>query len=391
MDLDLSWVEDDEGNLIVSGCASVPEPDNENEIITKEAIEAALPNFMKFPVLHLDHTERPIGPITEVWFEGDKLMLRGSIKPTDDCADVRNRIKSGELAQYSVYGRRLQGTPSCRLNPAHRSEVCKTTRFYLDSISVCPKNHAIQEKSYLEHNGGGIVVKSTNTAESAMVHATTDRPEEIKKMDEDGAAPGPESVDVLQQILNRLSTLEQEIEELTSVDPEDIEKAEEEDGGDGYDDAGDEGQSDDDQPGLNEALNTIGDALQMILANQQELMSRLGDGSGEVEKAELEPAGDEEEPEPEDDGYEDEDGEDDLEKGCVKKAESAPVIPDEIKKALADMQAENDLLRKSVCELKKSLKPRETVIIPEMIKKGQTTESSETNPLNMMDSLYGGA
>lgn len=397
MNLDLSWVEDDEGNLIVTGCASVPVPDNENEIVTKEAIETALPDFMQLSILHLDHTERPVGPITESWFEGDMFMIRGPIKPTDDCKDVRIRIKSGELSQFSIFGRRIAGTPSCRLNPSQRSEICKTTRLFLDSVSICPKGNAINGNSYLEHNGGGIVEKAINTADSAMIHTVADGNQEKIKMDENAPAPadnGPGS-DVLQQILDaitglsdRVETLEQQYTELTSVEPEDVQKA---DDGEDYGPEDDDGHDGGEQPGIEEYLSTIGEALQMILANQQEMMQ----GQGTVGKADLEPAppGDEE---PEDDGYEEE--EDDLEKGCgsVKKSVTSP---DVITKALDRIEKleqnnkvlrqDNEILRKSVVELSGKLKPREVVVVPDLVKKSKTGESGDAGPVNLISGLLG--
>jgi hypothetical protein len=389
MNLDLSWVEDDEGNLVVTGCASVPEPDDENEIVTKEAIETALPDFMQLSILHLDHSERPVGPITESWFEDDKFMIRGPIKPTDDCTDVRIRIKSGELSQFSIFGRRISGTPSCRLNPSQRSETCKTTRLFLDSVSICPKGNAINGNSYLEHNGGGIVEKAITT-DSAMIHTTADGTEEKNKMDENAPAPAGDTgpgPDVLQQILDRLEKLEQLYDELTSVEPEDVQKAE--DGGD-YDPEYDAGG---DEPDLKEYLTTIGDALQMILSNQQEMMQRKGTvGKPEIESV---APGD---GEPEDDGYEEE--EDDLEKGCgsVKKSVVSPDQSDVITKALdriekleqnnEALKADNEILRKSVVELSGKLKPREVVVVPNVKEESNTGNPGE-GPVELISGLLG--
>lgn len=395
LSLDLSWSENDEGNFIVSGCASVPEPDSENEIITKEAIEAALPDFMNLAVLHLDHTERPVGMITESWFEGDKFMIRGPIKPTGDCKDVRNRIRTGNLGQFSILGRRISGTPSCRLNPVHRSEVCKTTALFLDSVSVCPKGNAINENSYLEHNGGGIVEKAMNSAESAMIHTTADGTEEIKNMDTNEPAPDNSGSDspTLQQILDaitgmsdRIDALEQQYEELTSVEPEDVQKAGDEDDGE-YDDAGDEGEN---ELGVKEYLSIIGEALQMILSNQQEFLANRS--GGEIEKAKDSAPGD---AEPEDDGYEEDDGEEDLEKGCssVKKAVTEPDPTDDLlKKALERLEAQEQelaVLRKSVVELNGKLKPRDVVIVPELVQKAKTGDSGDVNPVNLVSGMLG--
>ncbi len=400
--LDLSWTEDDEGVLVVSGCASVPKPDRENEVITKEAIEAALPSFMKLPILHLDHTERPVGLITDVGFEGDEFHIRSPIKDTPDCRDVRDRIRSGELAQFSIYGRRLKGSSSCRLHPERRSEPCLTYELALDSVSICPKNNAIQADSYVEHNGDSIVVKSMNS-DSALVHETADGSMEKVDMVDTTDAPAesaPTGNDFEQQVVGaltslseRLAALEQAVEEMTSVEPDDIEKADEDYDGAEYEDNG---------PDIQDQVSTIAEGLTMVLQELQELKDQMGGGGDEFQKAELE---DEEEEYP-DDGYEDEDEEDpedeEVEKGCsIKKA--FPDMPEEIRKAIASiphlndtiqhLQEDNDILRKAVLELEET-KPRDRKVIvdqtlvksEDIVQKAKTPESpsGDVNPALLM-------
>jgi len=398
--LDLSWTEDEEGVLVVSGCASVPKPDRENEVITKEAIEAALPSFMKLPILHLDHTERPVGLITDVGFEGDEFHIRSPIKDTPDCRDVRDRIRSGDLAQFSIYGRRLKGSSSCRLHPERRSEPCLTYELALDSVSICPKNNAIQADSYVEHNGDSIVVKSMNS-DSAPVHETADGSMEKIDMVDTTDAPAesaPTGNDFEQQVVGaltslseRMSALEQAVEEMTSVGPDDIEKADE--------DYGDAEEYGDDAPDIQEQVSTIAEGLTMVLQELQELKDQMG-GGDEVQKAELE----DEEDEYPDDGYEDDEDpeEEEVEKGCaIKKA--FPDLPEEIRKAIASIPAlndtiqqlreDNDILRKAVLELEET-KPRDRKVIvdqtlvksEDIVQKAKTPESpsGDTNPALLM-------
>jgi hypothetical protein len=391
--LDLSWADDENGVLVITGCASVPKPDRENELVTKEAIEAALPDFMKLAVLHLDHTERPLGPITEAWFDGDKFMIKCPIKMTPDCKDVRDRIREGELGQLSIYGRRNEGTPSCKLHPNRRSETCQTRSLFLDSISLCPSGNAINENSYIEHNGG-IVVKSMNS-ESAI--ETADGSLEKNDMVENVDAPAEsaptgdlnqEIVEALSGINDRLAAVEQTIEEMTSVEPEDIEKAEEDYDGAEYD-AG---------PDLQEQVSTLAEGMTMILQELAELKEQISGGS--VQKAELE---DEEEEDYPDDGYEEEEDEEPpVEKGCsIKKA--FPDLPEEIRKAIASIPNLNEtiqkqteeigILRKAVLELEQS-NPRDRKVIidkkivdsEDIVKKSQTPESSgdSQNPAALM-------
>lgn len=400
--LDLSWAEDDDGVLIVTGCASAPEEDKERELVTKEAIEASLPQFMQLAVLHLDHTERPVGLIKDAWFEGDQFMIRCPVKMTPDCKDVRDRIRSGDLAQFSIYGRRLKGSPSCRLHPENRAETCKTESLFLDSVSLCPSGNAINENSYVEHNGG-IVVKSMNS-DSALVHETADGSMEKIDMVDTTDAPAesaPTGNDFEQQVVGaltslseRMSALEQAVEEMTSVGPDDIEKADE--------DYGDAEEYGDDAPDIQEQVSTIAEGLTMVLQEIQELKDQMGGGGDEFQKAELE---DEEEEYP-DDGYEDEDEEEpedeEVEKGCsIKKA--FPDLPEEIRKAIASIPAlndtiqqlreDNDILRKAVLELEET-KPRDRKVIvdqtlvksEDIVQKAKTPESpsGDTNPALLM-------
>ena len=393
--LDLSWAEDENGVLVVTGCASVPEEDKERESITKEAIEKALPDFMNFAILHLDHSERPLGPITEAWFEGSKFMIRALIKMTDDCQDVRDRIRSGELGQLSVFGRRILGTPSCRLHPNLRSETCKTLEMFMDSISLCPTGNAMNPDSYVEHNGG--IVRKATSSESALMYETADGKE--KKMDgeidetppTDSAPDGKELLDkilnVVSSLSDRLTAVEQQLQEMTSVEPEDIEKADEEEpDGDGateeYPDDGYEGDDEggEEEPDLREIVVAIAQGMAAMMQKLEDIEQRLPGGNadtGEENPDEIEKCG-----------------------GDIKKAEPS----DEIKKALSEIDAlkaanaeylkENEIIRKAIVELEKSGPRARKVVVDativggsDEIKKAKTPEetpSGDSNPAALM-------
>jgi len=402
--MDLSWAEEGD-QRVIRGCASIPQVDRENELVLSSAVADALDNFMALPVLHLDHTERPIGLVTSATMNPDgALMIQGTVKNTDDCDDVWSRIKSGELAQYSIYGRRVEGSKSCKLHPDRRDEPCKTLKLHLDSISVCPAGNAINPSTFVEIVKG-IVVKSMNS-ESALIHETADGTKENIDMVENTEAPPAESApdgDLMQQVVDavtgmndRLAALEQTVEEMTSVEPEDIEKADEDPDYDGAE----EGYSDE-NPDIQEQVSTIAEGLTMVLQELAELKEQMG-GGGEVQKAELE---DEEYP---DDGYEDDDydeddpgqgdeDEEEVEKGCkIKKAYD---LPDEIRKAIAvipqlnetiqQLQEDNDILRKAVLELEKT-SPRDRKVIIDaktvneenIVKKSKTPETPSGNSMN---------
>jgi len=399
--MDLSWAEEGD-QRVIRGCASIPQVDRENELVLSSAVADALDNFMALPVLHLDHTERPIGLVTSATMTPDgALMIQGTIKNTDDCDDVWSRIKSGELAQYSIYGRRVEGSKSCKIHPDRRNEPCKTLKLHLDSISVCPAGNAINPSTFVEIVKG-IVVKSMNS-DSALVHETADGSMEKIDMVDTTDAPAesaPTGNDFEQQVVGaltslseRMSALEQAVEEMTSVEPDDIEKADEDYDGAEYEDNG---------PDIQDQVSTIAEGLTMVLQELQELKDQMSGGGDEFQKAELE---DEEEEYP-DDGYEDEDEEEpedeEVEKGCsIKKA--FPDLPEEIRKAIASIPAlndtiqqlweDNDILRKAVLELEET-KPRDRKVIvdqtlvksEDIVQKAKTPESpsGDTNPALLM-------
>ena len=168
----------------VWGMASCPDIDKEGEIIMKAAVEESLKDFMKLPVMHLNHTERPIGWFVKAEFRGQNLYVEGRIKPTSDCDDVWSQIEKGKLAQWSIYGDRVDATPSCALDPALRSasEPCVTKALDLYSISLCDKGTAINSQTFAQVMKSIIKAKTTKakclgkatTSALNMIHPTTD-------------------------------------------------------------------------------------------------------------------------------------------------------------------------------------------------------------------------
>jgi len=235
----------------VWGLASCPDIDREGEVILKKAIEESLHDFMALPIMHLNHTERPIGWFTKAEFRGQDLYVEGRIKPTPDCDDVWNDVLSGKLSQWSIFGDRTNATPSCALDPSSRTEPCVTKALALYSITLCDRNTAINSKTFAEVmksiiKAQSLVEKATDSA-SNMIHPTTDgkypkevmktmEPEDEKKVPEapakeEGAAQEPsgagdEIKQLLTTIVERLQSLESSIGLNKAEDPE--EKKEEE-------------------------------------------------------------------------------------------------------------------------------------------------------------------
>lgn len=169
------------------GLASSPEPDRENEIVTRAAMEEALHFFLKHPIIHYYHTERPIGILTKAWFQGNDLYVEGEIWGDESADDIWAAIQKGTLTQWSIYGRPRARTGPCSLPPSQRSSPCVTKALWLDSISLCPGGTAINAKTFADVVKA-LTLKATTTTNTALIHATPDgvgrggRRTEIEKM-----------------------------------------------------------------------------------------------------------------------------------------------------------------------------------------------------------------
>ncbi len=170
------------GERKIRGRAHTPEVDRENELILLKAFEATLPKFMKAPIMHEQHTERPVGIFTKVALT-DGLDIEGEI--FEHCDDVWERVKKGEYNRFSIYGQRRIGSPECSLQPAQRITPCITKALDLYSISLVGEN-AINEGTWLElvksfsdyYKNEHILIKAENT-DSSLIHVVTDGDKEL--------------------------------------------------------------------------------------------------------------------------------------------------------------------------------------------------------------------
>lgn len=202
----------------IGGLAHFEQADLENEIIEIDAILKALPDFMEHPVIHYQHTERPIGTITKAEIKDKGLWIEGSIYDTPDTDDVWDEIQNGSLNKYSIYGRRLKGNDQCRIPPENRMSPCVTKAIALWSISAVGDN-AINQMTFLEVMKAlrGDTVTDTEEETKQKAEETPQEPELLK-------AEGNMS-----SILERISGLEETVKGLTTPAPQEdeTEKAEE--------------------------------------------------------------------------------------------------------------------------------------------------------------------
>lgn len=384
---------EEEGTRKIKGCASVPVPDRENEIVTREAIEAALPAFMELPVLHYWHSERPVGWVDKAYFDDeDRFHVEGRIKSTPDCDDIWDRIKSGEITQFSIFGRRREGNAFCRLDPEHRRQPCETSSLFLDSISVCPDTTAQNQQTYLEIAKAQPEGIAEETPSDTILKS--DRAEEQPMTDTEAESAPSGDNDVLQKLLDGMQQVVSTVQDLSTrleavedslgtheepdgdetggEEPEETDEVEKGDEypDDGYDDGPDEDsdeedyeddeeypddgyedEPDDDDP---ELTATFAEALHSILTNQQEILARLPKAAPESDNQ--------------------------VSKCSIKKAEESRV----------DLQAQIDEIRDI---LSKATKPGLAPIIisqDEIKKSSENSEIDVNSPAALNYAAFGG-
>ena len=125
----------------IFGIATSPTEDKEKEIILTKAIEEALPDYLRLPVLTYKHTERPVGMVEKASFnKRGGLEITAWIKDTPDADDVWSAIQKGDINAFSIYGARIQGNDQCRLHPTERTGTCVSSKIRLDAITLCSDN-----------------------------------------------------------------------------------------------------------------------------------------------------------------------------------------------------------------------------------------------------------
>ena len=131
-------------------------------------MEAAIPAFMKLPILHVDHTERPVGAVSEcrVLKSGDPVLepghekydsdaklgdtyFEGMIPEDGDTDDIWSKVEKGHYNKISIYGVRTEASEECSLAPHERVSPCVTKAIRLWSFSLVG-NNAINPGSYIK-------------------------------------------------------------------------------------------------------------------------------------------------------------------------------------------------------------------------------------------------
>lgn len=215
----------------ISGCAHFETIDREKEIVLLKALAEALPDFMRHPILHYQHTERPVGTVTKAEIQDRGFYLEASIFDTSDTDDVWMEMQKGELNKFSIFGIRKSSTPECKLHPSARTSPCVTKAMDLWSISVVGDN-AINQETYLNvvkshgyYKNGDILIRAETAENSNFMHEKVDtmpfgedeekKEEEVEKSDGSELIKEPTNTS---EIMTRLGKVEGILQQLVESD-----------------------------------------------------------------------------------------------------------------------------------------------------------------------------
>ncbi len=245
----------------IEGRATLPVVDDEHEIILKSAIEHALPYFMELPVMTYNHSERPVGLWHEAYFGDDGgLYVKGRVKSSPDADDVWELIEKGKISSLSITGKRLEGSPSCRLKPKRRTEPCQTKKAYMYAITLCGDTKINVNPAacvnIAEAIGKGRDPFEYETEVESMTDTTEPEIQDVV-VEETPIEKGAD----LAPLLEAIGTLSEKIDAITKAEPEPVEKEETND----YVE----------KASLDKSLETIAKSIEKIEGRFAELEERL--------------------------------------------------------------------------------------------------------------------
>lgn len=100
--LPISKVNDEE--RLVFGYASTPDLDSQGEVVELNALEKALPDYMKFPTIREMHTTNAVGRTKSAVIDNKGLFIQAKI--VDD--NAWKKVKEGVFNGFSIGGRAIQ-------------------------------------------------------------------------------------------------------------------------------------------------------------------------------------------------------------------------------------------------------------------------------------------
>lgn len=114
------------GHWIIEGYASTSDLDSQDHTITKEAIAEGALSLQKYNTLLFNHDpDQPIGKVLKSEAQGSKLFIKAEIDHSVPL--IWQKIKSGTLSKFSVFGRILD---------AEESEIEKKSVLIIKSMEL---------------------------------------------------------------------------------------------------------------------------------------------------------------------------------------------------------------------------------------------------------------
>ena len=293
----------------VTGTFHVPTIDKDNEIITADAMDAAMEDYMHLPIISEYHKERPIGIVTKSWkTEDGKYQFEGVIKATEDCDDVWMKVQKGEYDMLSIAGKRTESTAECSVHPLLRGtgKPCVTKGLRLDSISACDEG-ARNPLTSLEMVKAGeesetpylctselvltqvkdIFIKATDT-DSSLIHVVTDGAPKRKvcmtKKCSGGKSPELEKSEVVSESEEKKEAETEKKEETKKAEPEVEEPAEKSETKKAEPDVPEK----DEEKKAEDPFQEILTLLRQLVASDKKVHAEVGKGESEKDDKEQE-------------------------------------------------------------------------------------------------------
>jgi len=159
----------DEEKRLAIGYASTPALDSQGEIVKREAVEAALPDYMRFANIREMHQPSAVGVAQEAGL--DERGLRIAAKVVDD--DAWEKVKQGVYKGFSIGGR------VTARDPGNRKII---TGLELNEISLVDRPANPEATIDLYKRGDDVLAKEgrrNNAADQERIQAMHDNSVEL--------------------------------------------------------------------------------------------------------------------------------------------------------------------------------------------------------------------
>lgn len=205
--------------MTISGYASTGDIDRTNEIVEPSAFSGTMRDYMKFPVLLVNHkfSDTPIGKVIEYQIDDTGLWIKANIYDTPKGREVKLLIDAGVLRSFSI------GFNIVRYETGTDNSPFKITELRLIEISIV-NSPANMEALIDEAQSKGIVLKSLiseNPHEGRGTKGVKMDPKEVQKTVDESLSPVMGDVDSLKDTTRkdgvRIKEVEREVGKLNDL------------------------------------------------------------------------------------------------------------------------------------------------------------------------------